>query len=154
MNLLGGINVGKTGDNFRLYDLTPTATNGTPAFITSTNFATDNDNTATGTGTVDFGNDRVYALGANNGIIAMKIIPADPEVIEPTPPQIDQITRTPEGQIQLQVGASPGHYAVEATTNLQSWAEMTNFTTSDTNFQYVDPSASLSQRFYRVLLLP
>lgn len=154
LNLLGGVNVGTTGNNFRLYDLTPTATNGAPAFITSTNFATDNDNTASGTGTVDFGSDRVYALGADNGIIAMQILPASPEVIQPTQPQIDQITRTTGGQIQLQVGANPGHYAVEATTNLQHWAEMTNFTTSNTNFQYVDPSASLTQRFYRVVLMP
>ena len=77
-NLLGGINVGATGNNFRLFDLTPTP----PSFIAATNFPTDNDNTGTGTGAVDFHNDRVYALGPNNGILAMQIVPA------PTPPGI------------------------------------------------------------------
>ncbi len=74
LNLLGGVNVGLTGNNFQLYDLTPS--NGTPVFIASTNFVTDNENTGTGTGAVDFGNDKVWALGANNGILAMQILPA------------------------------------------------------------------------------
>lgn len=77
-NLLGGINVGVTGNNFRLYNITPTP----PSFVASANFLTDNDNTGTGTGAVDFGGDRVYALGANNGLIAMQLIPAV------TPPSI------------------------------------------------------------------
>jgi uncharacterized lipoprotein YddW (UPF0748 family) len=78
LNLLGGINVATSGggNNFRLYDLAPTLTNGSPAFITSTNFATDNDDTYAGTGAVDFGGDRVYALCSNNGLLAMQIIPA------------------------------------------------------------------------------
>lgn len=74
LNLLGGINVGASGNNFQLFDLTPT--NGTPVLLASTNFATDNDNTGSGTGAVDFGGDRVFALGANNGILAMQIVPA------------------------------------------------------------------------------
>lgn len=72
LNLLGGINVGVTNNHFRLYNLAPA----TPAFIASTNFPADNDNTGTGTGAVDFHNDRVYALGPNNGILALQIVPA------------------------------------------------------------------------------
>jgi hypothetical protein len=98
LNLLGGINVGATGNSFRLYDLT--ATNGTPVFITSTDFATDNDNTGTGAGAVDFSGDRVYALGANNGIIALQIIPA---VVNTTP----VITLQPQPPFQsVNVGQS------------------------------------------------
>ena len=79
-NLLGGINVAAAGagNNFQMYNLAPA----TPAFIASTNFASDNDNTGTGTGAVDFHNDRVYALGPNNGLLAMQLVPA------PTPPTI------------------------------------------------------------------
>ncbi|HRT56134.1 MAG TPA: immunoglobulin domain-containing protein [Candidatus Paceibacterota bacterium] len=80
-NLLGGINVGVTGNDFRLFDLTLDGS--TPQFIASTNFATDNDNTYSGTGAVDFGGDRVYALGSGNGIIAMQIIPATPAQVAP-----------------------------------------------------------------------
>jgi uncharacterized lipoprotein YddW (UPF0748 family) len=89
LNLLGGINVGATDNHFRLYDLTPT--NGTPVFLASTNFASDNSNTGTGTGAVDFDGDRVFALGANNGLIAMQILAAAvPPTIE-TPPQSQSV---------------------------------------------------------------
>ena len=234
LNLLGGLNVGVTGNNFRLYDLT--ATNGTPGFITATNFATDNDNTGTGTGAIDFSGDRVYALGANNGIIALQIIPAvvntapaitaQPQgvtaavgsnvtftvtatgtlplsyqwrfngtnldsatgsaytctnaqakdagsyavvvsnvagilasadavlaVTQPSPPQIDSISFTPNGRFQLQVSGDPGHYAVEAATNLVDWAELTNFITTSASFQYLDTETNLLQRFYRIRLV-
>ncbi len=79
LNLLGGISVGSSGNDFRLYNLTPTVTNGPPAFITSTNFPTDNDNSVSGTGAVDFGADRVYALCSNNGIIAMQLTHPAPD---------------------------------------------------------------------------
>lgn len=91
LNLLGGINVGTTGNNFRLYDLTPT--NGTPVILASTNFASDNDNTGSGTGSVDFSGDRVYALGANNGLMAMQILAPTPPVTAPV------ITTQPQNQI-------------------------------------------------------
>lgn len=82
LNLLGGINVGVTGNDFRLYDLL--LDNTPPQFIASTNFATDNDNTYTGTGAVDFGGDRVYALGSGNGIVALQIVPATPAPLAPS----------------------------------------------------------------------
>jgi hypothetical protein len=81
LNLLGGINVGATGNNFQLYNLASQ----TPTFIASTNFPSDNDNTGTGTGAVDFGEDRVYALGANNGIVAMQILSTFSPLINPGP---------------------------------------------------------------------
>jgi hypothetical protein len=74
LNLLGGVNVGAANNHFRLYNLT--TNNGTPVLIATNAFPTDNDNTGTGTGAVDFGADRVYALCANNGIIALQITPA------------------------------------------------------------------------------
>jgi hypothetical protein len=150
LNLLGGVNVATSGNgnNFQLYDFT--LTNGTPLFITVTNFATDNDNTYGGTGAVDFGGDRVYALSSNNGLLAMQIIPK----VVITPPQVQAVSLLPGGQIQLQITGPPGHYAIEAATDLANWAELTNFTTTATTFQYLDPSANLPQRYYRVRLTP
>ncbi|HEY9171868.1 MAG TPA: immunoglobulin domain-containing protein [Verrucomicrobiae bacterium] len=104
-NLLGGINVGTTGNHFRLYDLTPT--NGTPVFLASTNFASDNDNTGSGTGSVDFCGDRVYALGANNGLLALQVLPATPPVAAPA------ITLQPQDQT-VTVGQSAS-FSVTAT---------------------------------------
>ncbi len=75
-------------------------------------------------------------------------------VTQPVPPQIDSISLMPGGQIQLQVSGSPGHYAVEASSNLFDWAELTNFTTTSSAFQYLDPGANEPQRSYRVRLMP
>jgi hypothetical protein len=75
-------------------------------------------------------------------------------VAEPTPPRIDAITEGPDGLIQLQVSGVPGHYAIDASSNLAGWMELTNFTTTAGSFQYVDAESNLLQRFYRVRLLP
>ena len=75
LNLLAGINVGSANNHLRLYDLSPALTNGAPALIATNAFATDNDNSGTGTGSVDFGATTVYALCANNGLMALQIVP-------------------------------------------------------------------------------
>jgi hypothetical protein len=54
----------------------------------------------------------------------------------------------------LQVSGTPGHYAVETTTNLADWSELTSFTTTGDSFQYLDSETNLTQRFYRVRLIP
>lgn len=97
LNLLAGIQVGVANNHLRLYDLTPT--NGTPVLLATNGFATDNDNTQTGTGAVDFSNARVFALGANNGLIALEIQCAIP----PTPPAI---TVEPQDQTVNQGGST------------------------------------------------
>ena len=74
-------------------------------------------------------------------------------VTQASPPQIDWISLVPGGQIQLQASGAPGHYAVEAATNLVDWAELTNFTTPNTTFQYLDSETNLTQRFYRIRLV-
>ena len=70
------------------------------------------------------------------------------------PLKIDSINLMPAGQIQLQASGPPGHYAIEGTTNLADWAELTNFITTGTSFQYLDSAANLSRRFYRVQRIP
>ncbi|MSU58534.1 MAG: hypothetical protein EXS35_10210 [Pedosphaera sp.] len=82
LNVLGGINVAAAGagNNFQLYNLAPA----TPTLIATTNFTSDYDNTGSGTGAVDFNYDRAFALGANNGIIALQLLPA----VVVTPPSI------------------------------------------------------------------
>jgi hypothetical protein len=75
-------------------------------------------------------------------------------VTVPAPPQIDSISLLPGGQVQLQVSGVPGHYAVDAATNLADWSELTNFTTGAATFDYVDTETNLIQRFYRVRRMP
>jgi hypothetical protein len=42
---------------------------------------------------------------------------------------------------------------VEAATNLADWADLTDFTTTGTTFQYLDAETNLLQRFYRIRLI-
>jgi autotransporter-associated beta strand protein len=77
-------------------------------------------------------------------------------VTQPIAPQIDRISVLPGGQIELQVSGEPGQYAVDGTTNpvMVDWVELTNLTTTVMPFQYVDSETNLTQRFYRVRLIP
>jgi hypothetical protein len=77
-------------------------------------------------------------------------------VTVPVPPQITDVSLTSGGQIQLQVSAVPGDYAVEANTNLvgPDWVELTNFTSTGAAFQCLDPETNLNHRVYRVRLIP
>ena len=75
-------------------------------------------------------------------------------ITQPQTPTIDWIGVTAEGYIQLRGSGDPGHYSIEATTNLGDWAEVTNLTTTGTTFQYTDGETNLTQRFYRARLIP
>ncbi len=75
-------------------------------------------------------------------------------VTQAVPLQIDAITLVPGGQILLHVSGAPDHYAVEATTNLVDWVELTNLTTTGNTFDYLDADTNLAQRFYRVRQMP
>ncbi len=154
LNLLAGINVGSTGNNLRLYDLAPA--DGAPVFLVSTNFASDNSNTGSGTGAVDFGSDRVYALCGNNGIVALQILPA----LIPTPPaepgHFDSICRLGDGTVQLNMSGTAGtNYILEWTGDWKDWSNLCTLGSGAGQFWMVDPSATNSgQRFYRLRLAP
>jgi len=152
LNLLAGINVGVTGNHLRLYDLT--LTNGTPVFITSTNFATDNDNTASGTGSVDFGEDRVYALGANNGLVALQILPAAAPPAQPA--RFEAVGRLPDGTVRLDMcGTADTDYVLEWTSDWLTWSNLCTLSGTNGLFWWEDAAANNpSQRFYRLRLAP
>jgi hypothetical protein len=72
----------------------------------------------------------------------------------PGPPLINSITQLPDGRIQLEVSGSPAHYAIEATTDFSDWNELTNFTTTTSDFEYIDPQPTPAGRYYRIRLIP
>jgi hypothetical protein len=71
-SLLAGVqlNTTPTADTFVLYDVST----GTPALLDSKSFPVDNAN-INGTGAVDFGNGKVFALDSNNGILTYSVVP-------------------------------------------------------------------------------
>ncbi|HOX56395.1 MAG TPA: immunoglobulin domain-containing protein [Candidatus Paceibacterota bacterium] len=152
LNLLAGINVGTTGNNLRLYNLT--FTGGTPVFLTATNFASDNDNTGSGTGAVDFGADRVYALGGNNGLVALQILPVAAPPAEPG--RFEAIGRSPDGTVRLDMcGTAHTNYILEWTGDWRTWSNLCTLSGTNGLFWWVDPCAgNPGHRFYRLRLAP
>ena len=69
------------------------------------------------------------------------------------PPHLELMTVLPGGSFQFQVSGSPGQYAVDATTNLFNWDELTNLTTTNTSFPYADGNTNLPARYYRARLI-
>jgi hypothetical protein len=111
LNLLAGIQVGASNNHVRLYDLT--SGNTTPVLLAANAFATDNSNTDTGTGALDFGAARLYALGANNGLLAMEIecfvAPAPPLIT--SHPQNETVTAGGNALFSVEaIGDSPLAY--------------------------------------------
>jgi hypothetical protein len=75
-------------------------------------------------------------------------------VTQPAVPRIASIALLSNCQIQLQVSGDPGQYAVEASSNLADWVELSNFTTTGDNFQYLDSTTNQTERYYRVHQIP
>jgi hypothetical protein len=95
-----------------------------------------------------------YSVIVSNTVASVTSSNAVLTVTPSIPLQIDSISLMPGGQVQLQASGLPGHYAVEATTNLVDWAELTNVTTTSTSFQYLDSATNRSQRSYRLRQIP
>jgi hypothetical protein len=139
LQLLGGVSL-ETPDNFQLYDF---PASGSPSLAETNAFPADNAN-SNGTGSVDFGGDRVFALDSNNGILALQLL-------SPTPAEFVLIDRLPNGQVHLLWNGHPVFsYTLQSSSNLLFWTDLTNVTGSNGVFQHFDSSATNQlQRFYR-----
>jgi uncharacterized lipoprotein YddW (UPF0748 family) len=145
LNFLAGIRVSTASNLLSVYNLGPVSTNGAPAFIASVPFPGTNENTSTGSGSVDFGPSTIYALCPNNGILALQILRPIT-----APPRIDSITLLSGGQVQLQVSAEPGLYTIEASASLAAWSALFTLTNTGASFAYLDSETNQTQRYYRV----
>jgi autotransporter-associated beta strand protein len=142
LKMLAGIYV-ESPNHLRVYDLSPT--NGVPVLLGTTNFSTDNSNTLTGTGAVRFSDDVVFALDANNGLMAARIRLPNP------PLRVNEVSKMP-GQLKLRGTGRTGTYLLETTS-----APFTNWTSAGNVFigtnGLFDATQTLSdepQRFYRL----
>ena len=72
----------------------------------------------------------------------------------PPAPHIDSITLLSGEGFQLQITGGPGNFAIDATPDLSTWSELTNFTVPGVVFQFTDPDTNQITRFYRVRTLP
>jgi hypothetical protein len=154
LHLLAGIKVGSSGNQLQLYDLTPS--NGVPVLVGVTNFMTDYDNNGSGTGAVDFGGDRVYALCGNNGLVALQVQAAAVPWPPAEPGRFEAIHRLPDGAVQLTMsGTAHTNYLLQWTADWLTWSNLGMLSSPNGLFAWVDGSASNApRRFYRLQLGP
>ncbi len=72
-------------------------------------------------------------------------------VLLPTPPQFQSITRLPDGRIDLSVSGDNGIlYWIDLTTNLVDWEPLTNVLNTNGTFEFIDGTATnRTKGFYR-----
>lgn len=112
-HLLAGVSL-ETPDNLRLYDLyhiVESAQSQPPRWLDTEFFPTDNAN-LNGTGAVDFGGGRVFALDSNNGLIAYEV------------PPVLRYARSGDNLTLLWTGSATLYAADEATAASGDWTEV------------------------------
>ena len=66
-----------------------------------------------------------------------------------------QSVRNPgDGSFSFQGSGDPGQFAIEASTNLVNWTEVTNLFSGSGTFQYTDWLSNAPQRYFRARLVP
>ena len=134
-----------TPDNLRLYDFKDASR--APVLMDQQLFPTDNDN-LNGTGAVDFGGDRLYALDSNNEILAFKVgsAPAAQPVL--SSPQIAGGKFT-----FLLTGETGRTYLTEASEDLKAWAPAATNLAAATQVRIEIPAPG-SRSYYRARVQP
>jgi plastocyanin len=90
-----------------------------------------------------------YSVVISNDLGSAMSSNAELTVELPTEIRIDSITILPDGRARLFITGEAGNYGIEATTNLATWLELTNFATSTNWFEFIDSETNLPLRYYR-----
>jgi hypothetical protein len=148
-NLLAAVAV-ESPDNLRLYDIAGLPN--PPALLDQTLFPIDNAN-ANGTGSVDFGGGRLFAMNSNNGLMAFAVtIGAAAPARQPT---LSAPSRQSNGAFLFTLaGTASASYVVEATQDFKTWLPVSTNTVSAGGAVQVMDSGAVGQtgRFYRAVI--
>jgi hypothetical protein len=118
------------------------------------NGATGSSYTRSGVQTNDAGNYSVVVTNVAGSVTSanalLTVLPPAPVV------QFQSIGQLPDGRISLSLSGQAGsNYAIEDSTNLVDWLQVTNFTSDGGSFQFIDnDSTNNAEMFYRARLLP
>jgi hypothetical protein len=133
-------------DNLRLFELN--AEGDQITLIDQEFFGTDNAN-GNGTGSIDFGDDRIYALDTNNGLIALKLTEGDP-----TPPgaaTFSTVSGT-ENSFTFTISGTPNSiHQIEGTTDFEDWTDVQTVTIEPDGSNTVTLTTTGNFRFYRAV---
>jgi hypothetical protein len=134
-------------DNLKLYDISNLETG--PAILTEVIFPPKNTN-PNGTGSVAFGNNRLFALDSNNGIMAFTV---DLSGVA-SPVMLSQPALLENGSFQFHIsGKASSTQVIQGSANLEQWENLgTAQIGTEGMGTFTDPSAAIQpHQFYRVL---
>ena len=133
-------------DNVRLFELNTAGDQ--LSLIDQAFFATDNIN-INGTGSADFGNDRLYVLDTNNGLLALKLNEVeDPDAEAATFGSVSGSATTLTFTLNGTAGAS---YRIESTTDFDEWSPVQTVQIEPDGSNTVTLNTSGNFRFYRAV---
>ena len=133
-------------DNVRLFELN--AAGDQLNLIDQAFFATDNIN-INGTGSADFGNDRLYVLDTNNGLLALKLNAVeDPDAVAATFGSVSGSATSLTFTLSGTAGAS---YRIESTTDFEEWSPVQTVQIEPDGSNTVTLNTSGNFRFYRAV---
>jgi hypothetical protein len=144
-HLLAAIHLGSP-DNLKVYDISDLDAG--PVILVEQLFATQNPN-QNGTGAIAFRNDRLYALGTNNGILAFEVDPALPA----PGPKMEAPTLLEDGQFRFTISGQPSTtYQIEGSEDFQTWESLGTIQTGpEGSATFTDAtSPGKAHRFYRL----
>jgi len=95
-----------------------------------------------------------YSVLVTNWWGAATSVPALLTVTPPVAPQLNNVTFTPDGPVEISGFGDPGDFVIEASDNLQDWLAVVTIGSTNGVFRWWDPETSLPRRFYRVYWQP
>ncbi|MEK7684510.1 MAG: family 10 glycosylhydrolase [Verrucomicrobiota bacterium] len=97
-----------------------------------------------------------YVVVVTNAAGAVTSAVARLTVTLPVAVRIESISLLSDGRLHLLAGGEPGsRYAIQISTNLVDWTELSTVEIVGGTFEFIDPDRpNLPQRFYRVRLVP
>jgi hypothetical protein len=75
-------------------------------------------------------------------------------IADSPPPPINLSISLTNGSARIQIEGALALYALDGSSNLIDWTELTNFPTPASSLEYVDPDVAQAQRYYRARLVP
>ncbi len=131
-------------DSLRLYDISDPSQS--PVLLGQVLFPVKNEN-LNGTGAVDFGPGRLYALDSNNGIIALQVKKAS--ATSPKAPIFNVPPMATGGSLQLTLATENGRsYVFESSPDLKTWTAFATNNASSASLS-ITVQAATRQQFYR-----
>lgn len=133
-------------DNLRLYDLDSTGE--TLTLVDQELFATDFAN-ANGTGSADFGKNRLYVLDTNNGLLALEVSGNGGPTSDPA--TFGSVSANANALSFTVSGTPNATYQLEATSDFQTWTNVQTLNIESDGSNDVTIANSGNYRFYRAV---